>query len=91
VHIAARGLMTVVGRIVTVGHVALLHACEVQASAAVEGEAMVAAGAVVTPRKIVRRGELRAGNPVQKLRNLTDQDFTSFNRIAAQYVGLARA
>src|SRR5262245_53232745 len=29
VHIAARGLMTVVGRNVSVGHMALLHACEV--------------------------------------------------------------
>src|SRR5262245_50504447 len=29
-HIAARGLMTTVGRNVSVGHMALLHACEVQ-------------------------------------------------------------
>ena len=95
--------MTVVGRNVTVGHMALLHACEVQDGAfigmhatvldgaVVESEAMVAAGAVVTPRKIVRRGELWAGNPAQKLRDLTDKDFTSFKRIAAQYVGLAKA
>ena len=31
VHIAARGLMTTVGRDVTVGHMALLHACEIRA------------------------------------------------------------
>ena len=30
VHVAARGLMTVVGKNVTVGHMVLLHACEVQ-------------------------------------------------------------
>jgi carbonic anhydrase/acetyltransferase-like protein (isoleucine patch superfamily) len=58
--------MTTVGRNVTVGHMALLHACEVQDGAfigmhatvldgaVVESEAVVAAGAVVTPRKIVR-------------------------------------
>ena len=78
VHIAARGLMTVVGRNVTVGHKALLHACEVQDGAfigmnstvldgaVVESEAMVAAGALVAPGKIVRRGELWAGNPAEE-------------------------
>jgi carbonic anhydrase/acetyltransferase-like protein (isoleucine patch superfamily) len=103
IHVAARGLMTVVGRNVTVGHMALLHACEVQDGAfigmhstvldgaVVESEAMVAAGAVVTPRKVVRRGELWAGNPAQKLRDLTEKDFDSFKRIAAGYVELARA
>jgi carbonic anhydrase/acetyltransferase-like protein (isoleucine patch superfamily) len=103
VHVAARGLMTVVGRNVTVGHMALLHACEIQDGAfigmnstvldgaVVESEAMVAAGAVVTPRKVVRRGELWAGNPAQKLRDLTEKDFDSFRRIAAGYVELGRA
>jgi carbonic anhydrase/acetyltransferase-like protein (isoleucine patch superfamily) len=103
VHVASRGLMTVVGRDVTVGHMALLHACEVQDGAfigmhstvldgaVVESQAMVAAGAVVTPRKIVRSGELWAGNPAQKLRDLTEKDFESFRRIAAQYVELARS
>ena len=103
VHVAARGLMTVVGRDVTVGHMALLHACEVQDGAfigmhstvldgaVVESQAMVAAGAVVTPRKIVRKGELWAGNPAQKLRDLTEKDYESFRRIAAGYVELARS
>ena len=103
VHVAARGLMTVVGRNVTVGHKALLHACEVQDGAfigmnstvldgaVVESEAMVAAGALVTPGKVVRRGELWAGNPARKLRELTEKDFETFRRIAAGYVELARS
>lgn len=103
VHVAARSLMTVVGRNVTVGHKALLHACEVQDGAfigmnstvldgaVVETEAMVAAGALVTPGKIVRRGELWAGNPARKLRDLTEKDFETFRRIAAGYVELARS
>jgi gamma-carbonic anhydrase len=103
VHVAARGLMTVVGRDVTVGHMALLHACEVQDGAfigmhstvldgaVVESQAMVAAGALVPPRKIVRKGELWAGNPASKLRDLTEKDFDTFRRIAAQYVELARS
>ena len=103
VHIAARGLMTVVGRNVTVGHMALLHACEVQDGAfvgmrstvldgaVVESEAMVAAGAVVTPGKIVRRGELWAGSPARKLRDLTDKDYAEFRRIVTGYVTLSRS
>ena len=103
VHVAARGLMTVVGKNVTVGHMVLLHACEVQDDAfigmhstvldgaVVESQAMVAAGALVTPGKIVRRGELWAGNPARKLRDLTEKDYETFKRIAAGYVALAKS
>ena len=103
VHIAARGLMTVVGRNVTVGHMALLHACEVQDDAfigmhstvldgaVVESGAMVAAGALVAPGKIVRRGELWGGNPARKLRDLTEKDYAEFARIVTGYVTLAKS
>ena len=101
IHVAARGQGTLVGRNVTVGHLALLHACEVQDdafigmhstvldNAVVESGAM--AGAVVPPRKVVRRGELWAGNPATKMRDLTEQDIEGFKRAAAHYVILANA
>ncbi len=103
VHVAARGLMAVVGRNVSVGHMALLHACEVQDGAfigmhstvldgvVVESGAMVAAGAVVTPGKIVRRGELWAGNPAKKLRDLTEKDAETFKWVVEHYFKLSRA
>jgi gamma-carbonic anhydrase len=103
VHVAVRGLMTVVGKNVTVGHMALLHACEVQDGAfigmhstvldgaVVESQAMVGAGALVPPGKIVRRGELWAGNPARKLRDLTEKDYETFKQIAAGYVKLAQS
>jgi gamma-carbonic anhydrase len=103
VHIAKRGLMTVVGKNVTVGHMVLLHACEVQDGAfigmhstvldgaVVESRAMVAAGALVAPGKIVRTGELWAGNPARKLRDLTDKDYESFEDVVTGYVKLARS
>ena len=102
VHVAARGLMTVVGSNVTVGHMVLLHACEVQDGAfvgmhstvldgaVIESGAMVAAGALVAPGKIVRRGELWAGNPARKLRDLTGKDYEEFRRVVAGYVRLSR-
>ena len=101
VHVAGRGLMTIVGRNVSVGHMALLHACELQDEsfvgmnatvldgAVVESGAMVAAGAVVTPRKIVRKGELWAGNPAQKLRDITEKDLEMFKRVVLHYIELA--
>ena len=103
VHIAARGLMTVVGRNVTVGHKALLHACEVQDGAfigmnstvldgaVVESGAMVAAKALIPPGKIVKAGELWAGNPAQKMREVTDKDRMAFKWTALHYMELAKA
>lgn len=103
VLVAGRGLMTIVGRNVSVGHMALLHACEIQDDsfvgmnatvldgAVVESGAMVAAGAVVTPRKIVRKGELWAGNPAQKLRDITEKDLEMFRRVVGHYIQLGNA
>ena len=59
--------------------------------AVVESGAMVAAGAVVTPRKIVRSGELWAGNPAQKLRDITEKDLEMFRRVVGHYIELANA
>ncbi len=60
VHVAARGLMTVVGRNVTVGHMALLHACEVQDGAFIGMRSMVLDGAVVESEAMVAAGALVA-------------------------------
>jgi len=102
VHIAKRGLMTIVGRNVSVGHMALLHACEIQDGAfvgmhasvldgaVVESRAMVAAGGLVTPGKVVRSGELWAGSPAKKMRDLTEKDYETFEDVVDGYVKLSR-
>ena len=59
--------------------------------AVVESKAMVAAGAIVTPGKVVRRGELWAGSPARKMRDLTEKDFADFERVVAGYVTLSRS
>jgi len=56
----------------------------------VESGAMVAAGALVTPGRRVRRGELWAGVPARPLRDVTLEEMEFFSRSAAQYVELAR-
>ncbi len=94
---------TVIGDDITVGHMALLHACVIEDrafigmqacvmdGACVEREAMVAAGSLVTPGKHVRSGELWAGCPAKLMRMLTDEEREGFLPHAAGYVRLAGA
>ncbi|GIK96621.1 MAG: gamma carbonic anhydrase family protein [Alphaproteobacteria bacterium] len=92
---------TVVGDDVTVGHMALIHACRlengafvgmkacVMDGAVVEENAMVAAGALLTPNKRVRSGELWAGSPARLMRQLTRAELDEFRYIAQHYCELA--
>lgn len=88
---------TVIGDNITIGHQALIHACELQDNAfigmkacvmdgaVVESFAMVAAGALVTPNKIVRSGELWMGSPARFVRKLTDEDLAHMRENASEY------
>lgn len=102
IHVSTGRSGTVVGRNVTVGHLALLHACIIEDDAfigmhstvldgaVVESGAMVAAGAVVTPNKRVCKGELWAGNPAKKIRDINERDLMVFKMSAMHYVELAK-
>jgi carbonic anhydrase/acetyltransferase-like protein (isoleucine patch superfamily) len=94
---------TVIGDDVTVGHAAIIHACTLESrafvamgatvldGAVIEGGGMLAAGALLTPNKRIRAGELWAGSPAKLLRVLSEEDAARFARTAVSYVGLARA
>jgi carbonic anhydrase/acetyltransferase-like protein (isoleucine patch superfamily) len=102
IHVSGRSSPTVIGDEVMIGHHCLIHACKledrsfvgmratVMDDAIVETRAMVAAGALVTPGKRVPTGELWAGSPAKKMRDLTDDDFIAFDRTIQNYVDLAR-
>lgn len=93
---------TYIGDEVTVGHMSLLHACTVETNgfigmgaivldeAVVEGGAMVAAGALVSPKKRVPKGQLWAGRPAKFMRDLTQEDLDFFPVSADNYVKLSR-
>lgn len=93
---------TYIGDEVTVGHMSLLHACTVETNgfigmgaivldeAVVEGGAMVAAGALVSPKKRVPKGQLWAGRPAKFMRELTKEDLDFFPVSADNYVKLSR-
>lgn len=101
VHVSTGGQGTHIGNNVTIGHMALLHDCTVEDNAFVgmkacmldksrlESGSMLAAGALLTPGKIVPSGELWAGNPAKHFRPLTDKDVTMIGKSAERYSELA--
>lgn len=103
VHIDSARYPTLIGNRVTIGHSAIIHACELQDScfigmgaiimdgAVVESHAMVAAGALVTPGKRVPSGALWAGSPAKEMRKLTDAEIEMIDTSAERYVELGRA
>jgi len=90
----------IIGDDVTIGHKALLHACEIQDrvlvgmgaivmdGTVVEEETMIAAGSVVPPRKTLESGYLWVGNPARKVRELTDKEKKYLSYSAEHYVRL---
>mgnify|MGYP001556180881 CR=1 FL=1 len=102
IHVSSFGHNTEIGDDVTVGHCALLHACKIgdgafvgmkaclMDGAVVEDRAMVAAGSLVTPGKVIPSGQLWAGSPAKFMRDLTEDDFKHMNWSSTHYVKLAR-
>jgi carbonic anhydrase/acetyltransferase-like protein (isoleucine patch superfamily) len=94
------GYPTLIGDNVTVGHMTLLHACVIESDAFVgmksavmdgakiESWGMLAAGALLTPGKVVASGQLWAGSPAKFWRDLTDADRAQFDLRAQQYAEL---
>ncbi len=92
----------IVGANITIGHMALVHACKLEDGSfvgmnatvmdgvVVEEGAMVAAGALVTPGKRIPKGQLWAGAPARFMRELKDHDFAEMKGSATYYAALAR-
>lgn len=101
IHCAERGQGTYLGNDITVGHSAVLHACTIEDNAfigiqacvmddcLVESGAMVAAGSLVTPGKIVKANEVWAGRPAKKLRDISQKDLDFFEINRQRYERLA--
>jgi carbonic anhydrase/acetyltransferase-like protein (isoleucine patch superfamily) len=102
IHVTRETGPTKIGSGITIGHQALLHACTLEDDcfigmgatvmdfSVVETNAFVAAGALVTPKKLIKSGEMWAGNPAKFFRPLAPEE-TAFIPVSAQhYVNLAR-
>lgn len=93
---------TFIGRDVTVGHSAIIHACTIQdfvligmgaiiLDEAVIGEyCLVAAGSLVPPRKVFPPKSLIMGNPAKVVRALTEQEIENIHNNCAHYITLAK-
>jgi carbonic anhydrase/acetyltransferase-like protein (isoleucine patch superfamily) len=92
------GMPTVIGKSVTIGHGAIIHACTIGDrclvgmgaiildEAVIGDECLVAAGALVPPRKQFPPRSLIVGSPAKVARSLTDREVADLLLNADHYV-----
>ncbi|MEQ1687484.1 MAG: gamma carbonic anhydrase family protein [Sphingopyxis sp.] len=92
------GFPTIIGDDVLVGHMVMLHGCTLQNRAfvglssivmngcVIEGDAMLAAGAMLTQGKHIASGALWGGRPATKMRELPERAILEMRMGAAHYV-----
>jgi carbonic anhydrase/acetyltransferase-like protein (isoleucine patch superfamily) len=102
IHVTRKTGPTIIGSGITIGHQALIHAATLEDEcfigmgatimdlARVESGAFVAAGALVTPKKQVKSGEVWAGNPAKLLRPVSAEEAAFIPVSAQNYVELAQ-
>jgi len=96
------GHKTIIGEDVLIGHLAMVHGCVLEDRAFVglgsivmdgcriESGGMLAAGAMLTPGKIIPERQLWAGRPAKYVRDLSAKDLEGMQAGVAHYVELAR-
>lgn len=101
IHVTGGGHGTYIGDEVTVGHMALIHACTIEDlafigmgsiimdGAVVEENGMLAAGAMLTNNKRIKKGELWAGRPAKFWRMMTQEEIDWIPQSADNYAKLA--
>jgi carbonic anhydrase/acetyltransferase-like protein (isoleucine patch superfamily) len=102
IHVTRVTGPTTIGSGITIGHQALIHAATLEDDcfigmgatlmdfAVVESGAFVAAGALVTPKKQVKTGEVWAGNPAKLLRPVSAEEAAFIPVSAQNYVELSQ-
>lgn len=102
VHSATGGPPTLLGAEVTVGHGCVLHACTLEDGSfvgmgavcmdrsVVSSRAMLAAGGLLPPDKVVPEGQLWGGQPARYLRDLRPAELENFEVVCERYVALSR-
>lgn len=98
----ANGAPVTIGNGVTIGHGAIIHACSIADNsfvgmgavvmdmAKIEEYGMLAAGAVLTPGKIVKSGQIWAGNPAKYFRDMSQAEKDYIKVSADNYTDLAK-
>ncbi|MCP5404853.1 MAG: gamma carbonic anhydrase family protein [Pseudomonadaceae bacterium] len=99
-HVTYEKWPLIIGNRVTIGHGAIVHGCQIHDDcligmgskvldgAVVQAFSMVAAGALVSPGKVVESGWLWAGVPAKPVRRLTDEERAYIGWSAPHYAEL---
>lgn len=98
VHVSRGTHPTVIGEDVLIGHLAMVHGCTLHDRAfvgfgaivmdecVIESDAMLAAGAMLTPGKRIPAGQLWSGRPAKYMRDLTAEEIARNQQGVALYV-----
>lgn len=102
IHVSTNTYPTLIGKDVLIAHRAMLHGCTledhafvgmgatVMDGAVIESDGMLAAGAMLTPGKRIKSGELWAGSPAKFKRHLSEQEIEKNRWMAGHYHRLAQ-
>ena len=99
IHCTYQKSPTTIGNNVSIGHNAIVHGCTIKDNVLigmgaivmddciVESNSIVAAGAVVTAKTHIKEGEIWAGVPAKKVKEINQSDFAGeIERISTNYV-----
>ncbi len=101
VHVTRRTHATIIGDHVLIGHMAMIHGCEIHDHAfiglstivmdgcVIEEDGMLAAGSLLPPGKVIGRGELWMGRPARFVRKLSEEEIAAHREAPAGYAQLA--
>ena len=97
------GFPTIIGEDVLIGHMAMIHGCTiddrgfvglgaiVMNACVIESDAMLAAGALLTPGKRIASRQLWGGRPAAYMRDLTEEAIADMQSGVQHYVANGRA
>lgn len=97
------GWPTIIGDDVLIGHMAMIHGCDLKDRAfvglgavvmngcTIESDAMLAAGALLSPGKTIPHRQLWTGCPAKYVRDLTDEALIGMREGVDRYVHNAKA
>jgi len=101
VHVSTHTYPTIIGADVLVAHMAMLHGCVledgafvgmgaiVMDNARIEPDGMLAAGAMLTPGKTIKQGELWTGRPAKFVRRVTEDEIRKNRSMGEHYRKIA--
>ena len=102
VHVNGRRQGTYIGRDVSVGHMALLHACtledgayvgmgaQILDEAVIEAGGMLGAGSLLTAGKRIKTGELWVGRPAKFMRSIGQEEAERLGQTVKNYLKRSR-